>query len=266
MFRRQFIKIVGLALAAGLALGAPAQAADRVKVGITGGEDEQIWEKVRELAKADGIEIELVVFSDYLLPNEALNAGDLDLNAFQHVPYLDNQIKTKGYDITPIGTTIVTPIGLYSTKVKAFKDLPDGATIGIPNDPSNGGRGLLLLQAQGAIKLRDGTGITPSVADIVENKRKFRIKELDAAQISRSLPDLDAAVINTNYALQAGLKPRTDAIAIEARENNPYANVIAARTKDKDNPLFARVVKVYHQQAVRDFIEKTFDGNILPAW
>lgn len=257
----RFFTIVALSI-----LAFSAQAQGRLKVGVSGGDGELIWTKVKELAKVKGLDVQIVVFNDYLLPNAALDAGDLDANAFQHKPFLENQVKTRGYKIVALADTIVEPIGLYSTKVKKVADLSQGASIGIPNDPSNGGRGLLLLQQQGVIKLRDGVGILPSVRDITDNPKRFKFRELDAAQLPRSLPDLDAAVINTNYALQAKLNPGKDAIAVESRTNNPYGNVIAVRTADKDKPIFKTLVAVYQSEEMRQFILKQFDGAILPVF
>lgn len=268
MMRRSLDRLLAaFALALPLALAGPAALAqDRVKVGISGGDAEIIWAKVKEVAKRQGLEVDVVVFNDYLLPNAALDAGDLDANAFQHKPFLENQVKTRGYKIVPIGDTIVAPIGLYSNKVKAVAQLPEGATVGIPNDPSNGGRGLLLLQQEKLIKLRDGVGILPSVRDVVENPKKLRFREIDAAQLARSLPDLDAAVINTNYATQARLRPGKDSIAIESTKNNPYGNVIAVRAADKDNPVFKKLVAAFQNDDVRQFITQRFDGAILPVF
>jgi D-methionine transport system substrate-binding protein len=249
-----------------LAVSATATAQDRIKVGVSGGDGELIWAKVKEVAKRKGLDVEVVVFNDYLLPNAALDAGDLDANAFQHKPFLENQVKTRGYKIVAIADTIVEPIGLYSLKVKSVAGLPDGASIGIPNDPSNGGRGLLLLQQQGLIKVREGVGILPSVRDIVANPKRFKFHELDAAQLPRSLPDLDAAIINTNYALQAKLHPGKDAIAIETRTNNPYGNVIAVRARDRDKPVFKILVAAYQSDEIRQFILTQFDGAILPVF
>jgi D-methionine transport system substrate-binding protein len=243
-----------------------AAAQTRVKVGISAGESELIWSKVKEIAKRQGLDIDVVVFNDYLLPNAALDGGDLDANAFQHRPFLENQMKTRGYRLVAIADTVVEPIGLYSLKIKSVSLLPDGASIGIPNDPSNGGRGLLLLQQQGLIKLRDGVGILPTPRDIVANPKKFKFRELDAAQLPRSLPDLDAAVINTNYALLAKLKPGTDAIALESRTNNPYGNVIAVRIKDRDKPVFKTLVDAFHSDETRQFILGHFDGAVLPTF
>ena len=246
--------------------GGSAFGEQRLKVGVSGGDGELIWAKVKEIAKRQGLDLQVIVFNDYLLPNAALDGGDLDANAFQHKPFLDNQIAVRGYKLTAIASTLVEPIGLYSLKAKSVSALADGAQVGIPNDPSNGGRALLLLQQQGLIKLREGTGITPSVRDVVVNSRKFKFRELDAAQLPRALRDLDAAVINTNYALQANLHPGKDSIAIESSQNNPYGNVIAVRTADKDKPVFKTLIAAYQNDEVRQFILKQFDGAILPVF
>jgi len=241
-------------------------AADKVKVGVTPGDGEIIWEQVKRSAAAEGVDIDIVVFTDYAFPNAALASGDLDLNAFQHRFYLNNQNKTRGLDIVPIADTVVAPIGVYSKKIKALGELKAGARIGVPNDPSNGGRALLLLQANKLLTLKPGVGVTPTVVDIVENPLKLDILEVDAAQLARALPDVDAAVINTNYALQAGLNPGTDAVVRESPTDNPYANVIAARAKDKDNPLYKNVVAVYQRPELKAFILERFKGALLPVW
>lgn len=256
-----------LSLAAMLVIGiGDGHAADRLKVGVMSGSEEEILDVVKQVAAKDGLELEIVAFSDYVLPNEALNAGELDANAFQHVPYLDNQIAIRGYDIVPVGNTIVTPIGAYSNKLKSLDELATGASVGIPNDPTNGGRALLLFQAEGLIKLADGVGLNPTILDITENPRGLKFVELDAAQLARTLGDVDAAVINTNFALEAGLNPDSDAIAQEAREGNPYANVIAVRSEDKDDPKIQAFVKAYESPEVAKFLGERFKGAILPAW
>lgn len=254
------------ALFVATAVAGTATAAERIKVGISGGDAEIVWAEVKKVAAREGIDVQLVVFNDYTLPNAALDAGDLDANAFQHKPYLENQIRTKGYKLVAIGDTIVAPIGAYSRKVKSLADLPSGAQVGLPNDPSNGGRALLLLAQEKVIALKPGVGILPRVTDVVENPKKLRLRELDAAQLPRSLGDLDAAVINTNYATQAGLSPRRDAIAIEATDNNPYGNVIAVREKDREKPVLAKLVKAYQDPSIRSFILERFDGAMLPVW
>ena len=260
MKRRLFLVMAALAL-----FTAPASADQKIKVGISGGDAEIIWAKVKEIAGKDGLDVQVVVFNDYLLPNAALDVGDLDANAFQHKPFLDNQIKTRGYKIVAVGETIVAPIGLYSRKAKSVAEIKDGASIGIPNDPSNGGRALRLLQAQKLIELKDGVGILPTALDVTANPRKLRIREIDAAQLPRSLDDVDAAVINTNYAVPAGLIPGKDSIAIESSVNNPYNNFIAVREKDKDAPWVAKLVRAYQNDTVRQLIKDKLPGQI-PAF
>ena len=255
-----------LALVAGFVLfSAPALADQKLKVGISGGDAEIVWAKVKEIAAKDGLDVSVVVFNDYLLPNAALDAGELDANAFQHKPFLDNQIKTRGYKIVPVGQTIVAPIGLYSRQAKSVAEIKDGASIGIPNDPSNGGRALLLLQAEKLIKVRDGVGLLPTVLDIVDNPSKLQIREIDAAQLPRSLDDLDAAVINTNYAVPAGLIPGKDSIAIESAVNNPYNNFIAVREQDKDAPWVSKLVHAFQNDTIRQLIKDKLPGQI-PAF
>lgn len=247
-----------------LTFSAPALAGGKIKVGIMS-DSEDVWAKVKAIAAKDGLDLDLVVFSDYLLPNAALDAGDLQANAFQHKPFLENQITAKGYKIVPVGATIVSPIGLYSRRVKAVGDLKAGAKIGIPNDPSNGGRALLLLQAQKLIKLKDGVGILPTVLDVTDNPKTLQFREIDAAQLSRSLDDLDAAVINTNYAVEAGLKPGKDSIAIESSVDNPYSNFIAVRETDKNAPWVPKLVHAYQNDTIRAYITDKRPGEV-PAF
>lgn len=256
---------LSLAFAALLISASPVRAADRIKLGIIGGSEELLWEKARDIAAKDGLDITLVVFSDYLLPNAALDVGDLDANAFQHKPFLDSQIKARGYKIVPVADTIVTPIGLYSRRVKAPAELKTGASVGIPNDPSNGGRALLLLQRAKLITLKDGVGLLPTVLDIVDNPKALKIHELDAAQLPRSLDDLDAAVINTNYAVDIGLVPGKDSIAIESATNNPYANFIAVREKDRAAPWVPKLAKAFQNDTIRQLIKDKLPGQ-LPAF
>jgi len=256
--------IVVLAMVLGLSL--TANAADRIKLGVIAGPEEEIAEAAVKAAAAKGLEVKLVVFQDYVLPNEALEAGELDANAFQHKPYLEAQIAAHGYHIVPAGFTIVEPIGLYSKKFKKAEDLPNGAKIGIPNDPSNGGRALNLLAVNGLISIKDGKGLTPSLLDITANPKKLQLIELDAAQLPRSLDDFAAAIINTNYAIDGGLDPRKDALLQEPRINNPYGNFVAVRAKDKDKPVFKTLVEAYQSPDVAKFIETRFKGAILPAW
>ena len=245
---------------------AAAPAADKpLKVGVTAGPHAQILEVVKKVAEKDGLKIQIVEFSDYIQPNVALSQGDIDLNSFQHLPYLENMIKDRKYDLVMLAKTITFPMGVYSKKIKAVTELKEGAVIAIPNDPTNGGRALALLEKAGLIKLKPGLGHKASVVDITENPKKFKIRELDAAQIPRSLDDLDLAAINTNYAMPAGLIPVKDALILED-SNSPYANIIAARSKDKDNPQYKNFLKAYQSEEVKKFVNDQFKGSIVVAW
>lgn len=236
-----------------------------LKVGVTAGPHAQILEAVKKVAEKDGLKIQIVEFNDYIQPNVALNQGDIDLNSFQHLPYLENIVKDRKYDIVMIAKTITFPMGLYSKKLKNVKDLKDGATVAIPNDPTNGGRALALFEQAGLLKLKPGLGHKASVADIADNPKKLKIRELDAAQIPRSLDDLELAAINTNYAMPAGLTPGKDSLVLED-PNSPYANIIAVRGKDKDNPAYKKFVKAYQSDEVKKFVNEQFKGSIVVAW
>ena len=255
---------LALALAASFSSGVLAQ--DKpLKIGVTAGPHAQIFEQVKKVAEKDGLKIQIVEFSDYVQPNAALAAGDLDANSYQHKPYLDAQVKDRGYKLVPVGYTVNFPIGLYSKKVKKLEDLKEGAKFGIPNDPTNGGRVLLVLQDKGLIKLKDGVGLKATPLDVTSNPKKLKFVELDAAQLARSLDDLDASAINTNFAISAGLNPKTDSIAQESAKS-PYANLIAVREADKDKPWVGKLVKAYHSEEIRKFIETEFKGAVLPAF
>ena len=253
------------ALASVLALIAGTAMAEDIKVGVSPGEHAEIMEEVAKVAAPKGLNIKVVEFSDYVVPNQALADGDIDANSFQHKPYLDNQIKDRGFDLVPVGTTITTPMGVYSSKIKDLKDLKDGATVGIPNDPTNGGRALLVLQQLGLIKVDAAAGLKPTVIDITENAKKLKFQELDAAQLPRSLKDLDAALINTNYAIASGLNPKTDAIAMESAEN-PYVNIIVVKKGNEDKPWVKTLVESYHSDDVKKFIEDKYRGTVLTSW
>ena len=254
-----------LLAAAVLAVIAGAAHAETIKVGVTAGPHAQILEAVKPIAAKNGLDIQIVEFTDYVAPNAALEAGDLQANSFQHQPYLDNQKADRGYKIELVGLTVNFPIGIYSKKYKSWDAVPQGGSLSIPNDPTNGGRVLLLLRDKGVLKLKDGVGFKPTVADIVENTKKLKIVEIDAAQTPRTLDDVDAAAVNTNYATQAGLDPVKDAILREDPKG-PYANVIAVRAVDKDEPWVRTLVASYQTPEVRDFILAKFKGAVLPAW
>ncbi|QRM53239.1 MetQ/NlpA family lipoprotein [Sinorhizobium sp. BG8] len=246
---------------------APAFAEDKteLKVGIISGEDEDVWRVVTAEAAKKGLTIQTVVFNDYTQPNEALSRGEIDANAFQHLPYLENQIKTQGYKIVPVGYTGVWPIGLYSKKHAKTAELPEGAIIGVPNDPSNEGRALRVLQNEGLIKLKDGTGILATIADISENPKNIQIKELDAGIVGRSVEDLDAAVVNTDWALKSGLTPE-NRIAQEPVAENPYRNFIAVREESKDEAWVKPLVAAYQNDAVKAEFDRVYKGTGISAY
>lgn len=246
-------------------LSAGAAFAETIKIGVTPGPHAQIMEKVKEVAAEKGLELDVLEFSDYVVPNQALADGDLNANSFQHQPYLDNQVADRGFKLVSIAQTVNFPMGIYSKKVKALEDLAEGASIAIPNDPTNGGRALLILADKGLIKVNPDVGLKVGPADVTENPKNFTFAELDAAQLPRSLDDVDAAVINTNYALEAGLDPAKDPIAREG-EKAPYINVIAVREEDKDSEWAKTLVEAYHSQQVKDFVQTEFKGSVVPAW
>lgn len=249
-----------------MATATPSFAADKtIKVGIMSGEDEDVWRVVTTEAAKKGLKIETVVFNDYTQPNEALERGEVDANAFQHQPYLDNQVKQHGYHIVRVGYTGVWPIGLYTKKYKTVAELPKGAVIGVPNDPSNEGRALRVLQTEGLIKLKDGTGILATTADIAENPKSVEIKELDAGIVGRSIDDLDAAVVNTDWALKSGLTPK-DRIAQEPIDGNPYRNFIAVKQGSEGEAWVKTLVAAYQNDTVKAEFDKVYKGTGLSAY
>jgi D-methionine transport system substrate-binding protein len=264
--RRAFgrFAVAGIAVAA-LPRASFAQNQRPLRVGVTAGPHAQLMEQAAKIAARDGLEVRIIEFSDYIQPNAALAQGDLDLNSYQHQPFLDQQIKDRGYKIVSIAQTVVFPIGIYARKYKSLKDLPAGAKIAIPNDPTNGGRVLLLLQREGVIKLRPDAGLRGTPVDVTENPKRVRLIELDAAQLPRSLDDVDAAAINTNFAIQAGLSPIRDAIAMESAES-PYANVIAVREADRTRPEIEKLVRAYRSPELKAYIQEQFKGSLVPTW
>lgn len=263
--RRTFLAAAGIALVVSAsAIPLAAQTPQTVRIGVTPGPHAEILEAVRPIAADRGLAIEIIEFSDFVIPNQALQAGELDANSFQNQPYLDNQIRDRGLDLVSVALTVNFPLGIYSARHATWEDVPDGATIAIQNDPTNGGRSLLLLRDKGVIGLRDGVGFTPSVADIVENPKRLRFVEVDAAQTARSLPDVDAAAINTNFAVDAGIEP-TSAILRE-EPKGPYVNLIAVRRADADAPWVRTLIEAYHTPEVRDFVLSRFNGSVLPSW
>jgi D-methionine transport system substrate-binding protein len=237
-----------------------------VRVGLTGS-DSKVWNHVKEEAAKENIDIELVFFDSYPLPNAALNSGEIDLNAFQHYIYLNTEVEQHGYELSVIGETVYAPLGLYSEQIQSIEELEDRAKIIIPDDVTNGGRALLLLQANGLIKVDPAAGTTPTIKD-VENPRNFEIIELAAANIPAALREVPLAAINSGVARDAGLIPSQDALILEEAKpgENPYINVIVARTEDKDNEVYKRIVELYQTDATKAVIEEDSKGSSIPVW
>jgi D-methionine transport system substrate-binding protein len=231
-------------------------------------------EKVREVAaRADGpgagpggvLALRIVEFTDYIQPNVALAAGDLDANSYQHLPFLEQQVRDRRLAVVAAGKTLVFPMGVYSRRHRTIEAIPQGGRVAVPNDPTNGGRALVLLASAGAFALKPGADFRATVADITENPRRLPVVELEAAQLPRALDEVEAAAINTNYAIPAGLNPVRDAIARESAES-PYANVIAVRRGDEGAPWLRRLLAAYHTEEVKRFVEQTFQGAVAPAF
>ena len=237
-----------------------------VKIGLTGTIYEKIWEPIIEDFAQEGVTIELVQFGDFSLPNEALNAGEIDLNAFQHHAYFNSDVESNGYDITPIGDTFVIAMNLYSDKIKSLAELKDGDTIAIPNDASNGGRAIKLLESAGIVTLKADAGSNPSVTDIESKTPDIEIKEVNAADISALLPDVTAAVINGNYALDYGINPETAIYEETEYDDDSYFCLIAARSGEADDGLYKEIVERFQSEATKQIFEEEFDGYFVSAW
>ena len=237
----------------------------KLVVGVTAGPHEEILEKVKELAEKDGLTIEIKVFSDYVMPNVALAEKQIDMNSFQTEPFLDQMKIDRDLDLVKVADTVTFPMGIYSSKVKGIDELQNGAKIGLPNDPTQGGRALLLFESAGLIKLKEGADSSTTVYDIEENKNNYEFIELDAAQITRQLDELDAAAINTNFAIEFGLLPTEDSIFIEPKDS-PFSNLIAVRSESKDEKVVQQFIELYRSEEVKKFIDETFSGSMIPSW
>lgn len=252
-----------LILAATLLACQPQPKADIV-VGTIAGPETELAKVAKSVAKTQyHLEVKIIEFSDYNLPNEALADGSLDMNIYQHHPFLKESIRARHYPLSVLGKTFIYPMGIYSNRYKNLSDLPDSAIIAIPNDPSNQTRALMLLQAAGLIGLPQKDSL--SMHDILSNPKHLQIKELDAAQLPRLLLDVDAAVINTTFAIPAGLSPARDAIFLESKDS-PYANLMVVRTKDLNSPPLHQFANAMHSQEVLNKARALFGENAIPAW
>ena len=253
-----------LALALPLVFAGAANA-ETLSVAATPVPHAELLEFVKPDLAAQGIDLDIKVFTDYVQPNLQVADKHIDANFFQHKPYLDSFNKEHGTKLVSVGMVHVEPFGAYSTKIKSIDELKDGAKVALPNDPSNGARALLLLQAQGLIKLKDPSNILATARDVIENPKHLEFHELEAATLPRVLPDVDIALINTNYALEAGLNPTKDALFIEGSES-PYANIVVTTEDRKDDPAIRKLVDALHTDKVRQYIIDHYKGAIVPAF
>lgn len=241
---------------------------NHIRVGVQSGPEYEIAKVAKEVAKEQyGLEVELVQFNDYVMPNEALQQGDIDANAFQNKPYLEVQAEQRGYNLAIVGNTFVYPLAGYSKKIKSLDELQDGSTVIIPNDRTNGGRSLLLMENVGLLTLKDGVGLLPTLADIVDNPRNLKILELEAPQLTRALDDqnVTVAIINNTFAAQIGLSAYQDGIFVEDKDS-PYVNLIVSREDNKDTEKVKNFVKAYQSPEVEAAAEKQFQGGAIKGW
>lgn len=241
---------------------------NKVKVAINTGPDEAIWKVVEQVAKEKyNLDVEVISFNDYVLPNEALNNKDVDANAFQTLPYLEAQSKERGYKFAVVGKTFVFPIAAYSRKIKNISELPNGATVSISNETTTLGRSLLLLQAQGLIKLKDGVGYLPTALDIIDNPKHLKIVEVDSPQLPRTLddPDVSLSIINTNFSAQVGLSAARDGLFMEGQDS-PYVNAIVSREDNKDSKKVQELKEAFQTKEVADKALEVYKGDAIKGW
>src|SRR5690554_2831280 len=258
-------KLIPAATLSVAALLATSAQAETLTIAATPVPHAELLEHIKPGLAKEGIELDIKVFTDYVQPNVQVADGHLDVNFFQHKPYMDSFNQERGTDLVSVGLVHVEPFGAYSQKITSIDDLKDGAQIALPNDPSNGARALLLLQEQGLITLEDPDNILATSRDIADNPKELRFRELEAAALPRILPDVDMALINTNYALEAGLNPLEDALFIEGADS-PYANLVATTADKKDDAAIASLIKALNSDDVRDFIKENYKGAIVPAF
>ncbi|MCX5591558.1 MetQ/NlpA family ABC transporter substrate-binding protein [Alcaligenes endophyticus] len=262
MLLKKIIPTLALVVAGSLSSAAQAE---KLSIAATAVPHAELLEFVKPSLAKEGLELDILVFTDYVQPNLQVAEGKVDANFFQHKPYLDKFNAERKTDLVSVGQIHVEPFGVYSSKIKNLDELKNGAMVAIPNDASNGARALLLLQSAGLIKLKDPENILATARDVSENPKNLKFKELEAATLPRVLPDVDIALINTNYALEAGFNPSADALLIEGVES-PYANLIVTSGDKKDDARIAQLVKTLQTDQVREFIQEQYKGAIAPAF
>lgn len=253
------------AQASSAASNTPVVSKTTIKVAATPVPHAEILAVVKPILEKEGVDLEIVQMTDYVRPNLALDEKDVDANYMQHKPYLDDFVQKRGLKLTSIANVHVEPMGIYSKKITSLNDVGDGATVTIPNDATNGGRALLLLQKAGLLKLKDNAGVAATVNDIVDNPKNLKITALEAPQLPRTLNDATLAVINTNFAMEANLVPTKDALFIEQKDS-PYANILVVRSGDENRPEIVKLKQALTSPEVKKFIEEKYKGAIIPAF
>lgn len=250
-----------------VACGADAEKDETVRIGVVG-EDNEVWDFVIDKLADDGISAELVKFTDYTQPNKALAEGEIELNSFQHKLFLESFNEDNGTDLVQIAETYIAPLGIYSDKITSVDEIEENDTIAIPNDVTNGGRALLLLQTAGLITVDSDAGVTPTVNDVTDNPLNLKIEELDASQTARALQDVKASIINSGMAVDYGFVPTEDSIFLEPvnDDSDPYINIIVARTEDADNEVYQKIIEAFQADDTIEIIEETSKGSSIPVW
>jgi len=256
--------LLSLAAAALIGLSSPIAHAKELLGGVSAGPYGDILNYAASIAKKQGIDVKIIEFTDWTLPNTALAEGDLDFNHFQHRPYLNNQAKQYGWDLVAVEPTVIVPFGIYSNKIKDLKNISDGATITIPNDPTNEARALQLLETTGLIKLDPKAGEKATTLDVIENPKHIKFKEIDAAQLPRALDDVEVGTVSLNYALSYGLDPKT-ALVSEGKDSH-WGLWLVSRKDNQNDPELRKFFDIVRSQEVKDFIEKHYNGTIIPTW
>jgi len=236
-----------------------------LKVAATPVPHAEILNAIKPILTKEGIDLQIVEFTDYVKPNLATADKEVDANFYQHSPYLEKFVADRGLTLTSVAAIHIEPMGIYSKKIQKLAELKEGGQVAIPNDPSNGGRALLILEKAGLLKLKEGVGIQATPRDIIENPKNLKITEIEAAQLPRSLDDVDIAVINTNYGLEAGLNPTKDALFIESKDS-PYANILVVRSGDEERPEIKKLIEALKSAESKKFIEEKYKGEILPVF
>ncbi|NLJ97951.1 MAG: MetQ/NlpA family ABC transporter substrate-binding protein [Tissierellia bacterium] len=254
-----------LVLATFVGCGKAGDAEDVIKIGVSPRPHRELVELIEEDLEKEGVKLEIIEFDDYVKPNLALADGEIDANFFQHEPYMNDFKEEKNIDIISLGGVHIEPMGLYSSKIESIDELEDGSEIAIPNDTTNGSRALLLLEKEGLIKLDPAVGILATENDIVENPKNLKFEALEAAYLPRVLDEVDGAVINGNYALEADLVPTEDSILLEEKDS-PYANIIAVRAGEENEDKLVKLIKVLQSDKVKKFIEDNYEGGVIPAF